>query len=48
MLRNVEFDVDIDPAILFARAAEVWRCSVCERLWVFWTPDGEPVEYLKR
>jgi len=42
-----DYDVDVDSATLVGRAAQVWRCPACRRLWIFWDPrDETPAEYL--
>lgn len=46
LLPYKEFDaVDVDGAALFGRGIDVWRCALCNRLWVFWDEAGQAVEY---
>lgn len=47
LMSRREFDVDIGSGILRGRARDVWKCWTCQRLWVFWDPRGEPMEYLR-
>jgi hypothetical protein len=46
LFKRREFDVDVDSILLLGRAREVWRCRTCGRLWVFWEPTGNAVEYV--
>jgi hypothetical protein len=34
-----------DTSVLFMHSREVFRCSKCARLIVFWERDGEPTYY---
>jgi hypothetical protein len=45
LFRRGEFDVDLDAVLLRGRGREVWWCSNCGRLWVFWDRGGEATCY---
>ena len=45
-LSRREFDVEEESTGLLGRATEVWRCPVCDRLWIFWTRADDPTEYV--
>ncbi|MFE5401489.1 hypothetical protein ACFQ9Z_08765 [Streptomyces sp. NPDC056580] len=48
LLPYKEFDADdVDAGMLLGRGTDARRCSVCNRIWVFWDEGSAATEYVE-